>query len=250
MKFTIPGIPIAQCRPKFRRRETYVQTYDPQQKIKEDIRNQIFSVIHSRIHDRDQDFIKEFSKISSIDAYSLHIEFHMPFLSTKKISPWLIDHHIYKPDIDNLCKHVLDVLSGLIFSDDQQIVELHLFKKFSKNPRTEITIMPKKKIEVRDKVKQILDIFDPKSVEEFYEDVETLQMLLQGVNLKNMELVKPEWLASAACFLSTFSHRYCDRLNKVKKLGDISKEVDDYETEKEKLNNNDTSTRRIHTDSL
>ena len=82
--------------------------------------------------------------------------------------------------------------------------------------------MSKKKIPLHDKVKQVLNIFDPITVQEFYEDVETLQMLLQGVDLKNLETVKPEWLSSAACFLSSFSHKYSEKLAKVKKMGNLS----------------------------
>ena len=33
-----------------------------------------------------------------------------------------------KPDTDNLCKFLLDSLTGVLFEDDAQVVEVHLYK--------------------------------------------------------------------------------------------------------------------------
>ena len=33
-----------------------------------------------------------------------------------------------KPDTDNLAKFLLDALTGLVFHDDAQVVEVHMFK--------------------------------------------------------------------------------------------------------------------------
>lgn len=46
-----------------------------------------------------------------------------------------------KPDLDNLCKAVLDALNGgIAYHDDKQLVELHLSKMYSDHPRTEIEL--------------------------------------------------------------------------------------------------------------
>lgn len=37
---------------------------------------------------------------------------------------------VVKPDIDNVCKAVLDALHGLAYKDDNQVVELLAFKKY------------------------------------------------------------------------------------------------------------------------
>ena len=34
-----------------------------------------------------------------------------------------------KPDIDNVCKAVLDALNGVAYKDDSQVVELHVIKR-------------------------------------------------------------------------------------------------------------------------
>jgi Holliday junction resolvase RusA-like endonuclease len=46
-------------------------------------------------------------------------------------------------DIDNVCKATLDSLTGCIWIDDRQIVELHVYKRQDKSyPRIEIDITP------------------------------------------------------------------------------------------------------------
>lgn len=46
---------------------------------------------------------------------------------------------IAKPDIDNYVKSVLDGLNGVLFIDDKQIVDFRAIKKYSDNPRVEVT---------------------------------------------------------------------------------------------------------------
>ena len=40
--------------------------------------------------------------------------------------------HTKKPDLDNLVKSVVDGLSGFIYADDKQIVEIHATKRYAK----------------------------------------------------------------------------------------------------------------------
>jgi len=47
-----------------------------------------------------------------------------------------------KIDLDNLGKLVIDSLSGIVFVDDKQVVELHLYKEQpDPNPRVEIQLL-------------------------------------------------------------------------------------------------------------
>jgi Holliday junction resolvase RusA-like endonuclease len=53
--------------------------------------------------------------------------------------------HLYRPraigDADNYLKALLDVLSGHIYEDDSQIVEIHCFRHDDKHkPRVEVTV--------------------------------------------------------------------------------------------------------------
>jgi Holliday junction resolvase RusA-like endonuclease len=42
--------------------------------------------------------------------------------------------HTVKPDIDNLAK-VIDGLNGVVWVDDSQITDLHVYKRYSRQPR-------------------------------------------------------------------------------------------------------------------
>ena len=47
-----------------------------------------------------------------------------------------------KRDIDSHLKALLDSMSGIVYKDDSQITELHVYKYIDKdNPRTEISIV-------------------------------------------------------------------------------------------------------------
>ena len=76
---------------------------------------------------------------------SVYIQYHMPiprtFTKAKKEQAANNDLiHSYKPDIDNLIKHTLDVLSGIVFKDDGQVHSIVARKVYSDNPRTEIRV--------------------------------------------------------------------------------------------------------------
>ncbi len=49
-------------------------------------------------------------------------------------------HHAVRPDIDNLCKFILDAMNKVIFTDDKLICSLTAKKLYSMEPRTEFTI--------------------------------------------------------------------------------------------------------------
>ncbi len=45
-------------------------------------------------------------------------------------------------DLDNMAKTVLDALNGTAYADDRQVVELHLVKRRSDDPHTDVVIYP------------------------------------------------------------------------------------------------------------
>lgn len=51
-------------------------------------------------------------------------------------------HHIKRPDIDNLVKFIFDVMNGVVFVDDCQVVTLYARKVYSSVPSTLIRIKP------------------------------------------------------------------------------------------------------------
>lgn len=60
--------------------------------------------------------------------------------------------HTKKPDVDNLIKLYLDVVSGIVFDDDNCVSLGSAIKVYSLNPRTEIYIEETDKILTMDEV--------------------------------------------------------------------------------------------------
>ena len=71
----------------------------------------------------------------------LECKFYLPppvSMLRKTLEPWKTLPHTKKPDIDNLAKALLDAMSGVIFVDDNQVIELNCKKAYDVNPRIEI----------------------------------------------------------------------------------------------------------------
>ena len=91
---------------------------------------------------------------------------------------------VNKPDLDNLEKSVLDSVNGHAYEDDNQISYLHSRKRYSLNPRVEISIredgsdqdeissvrMTKSDIEILKSATNIVDFWN--ACTEFYSDEE------------------------------------------------------------------------------
>lgn len=45
-----------------------------------------------------------------------------------------------KPDFDNIFKILCDALNGIAYADDAQIVEAHIYKRYSGSPRVEVEV--------------------------------------------------------------------------------------------------------------
>jgi Holliday junction resolvase RusA-like endonuclease len=61
----------------------------------------------------------------------LHFTLPIPVSATKKVKETLLNApHTKKPDIDNLCKSVLDGMANIVFKNDGQISSLHATKKY------------------------------------------------------------------------------------------------------------------------
>ena len=48
-----------------------------------------------------------------------------------------------KPDVDNFAKSALDSCNKVVFVDDAQVVDLHVYKRFSDQPRLHVRIREK-----------------------------------------------------------------------------------------------------------
>ncbi len=131
-KFKIEGKPVPQKRHRMGRGFSY----DPSAPDKKRVRTEIiFQNRKKNIHKGD---------------VSMFITFHMQrpkshyrtgkfkeFL--KKGSPY---KHTSKPDIDNLIKFIMDCCSGILYKDDNQVVNITANKQYAKEKaRTEFYII-------------------------------------------------------------------------------------------------------------
>ena len=131
MKFTIPGNPIAQGRPRFARFGKFVKAYDP--KDSSDFKSKV-ALFAQRCG---------FSRPEG--ALTVTIVFYMKrpkYLSRKADSVDRIAC-FKKPDIDNLIKATFDGCKGILYTDDSQIQSVTASKYYHEiggQPRTEVTI--------------------------------------------------------------------------------------------------------------
>ncbi len=113
-------------RPRFKRVKQFVQAYMPS---------------HYTKH---KNFVADqMPEMNSDKNIKLTIEFYFPprkNWSKKKLSKMLTRYKNTKPDLDNLLKTVLDAGNGKLWNDDNQIVEIRTFKKYSDVARTVMII--------------------------------------------------------------------------------------------------------------
>jgi len=132
IKFTVPGQPVPQGRPRFKRSGKFVQTYDPppsakyKRKVKkyaekvplyEPLKGELYAEVLIF-----KETLKGFSKAKKAAA------------EAGTLRPTT------KPDIDNYAKGILDAVKGVIWKDDGQVVDLYTRKFYSEIPRVEITV--------------------------------------------------------------------------------------------------------------
>src|SRR5262245_54945311 len=62
-----------------------------------------------------------------VGAVVLTVTFRLP----RPVSaPRRVIHHLTKPDLDKLTRNVLDALTGVLYADDKQVVDLHARKRY------------------------------------------------------------------------------------------------------------------------
>lgn len=133
IKLTIMGKPHPKERPRFARMGGFVKTYTPQKTL--DAEKAIA-----------EQFKKEYPEHEPLEcALKITIIAYMPIAKStpKKKTELMVNNEIKmisKPDCDNLSKTVKDALNGIAYKDDSQIVEEHVYKFYSLEPKTEIVI--------------------------------------------------------------------------------------------------------------
>jgi Holliday junction resolvase RusA-like endonuclease len=134
MLIVIPGEPVGKGRPRFSTRGGYARAYTPKKTA--DYEEQILTAY--MLQCKGERYEKGTYLSVSIKAY-----FKIPKSAKKadkeqmrlgKIRP------AKKPDIDNVMKICCDALNGVAFDDDCQFTAGNIKKRYSDDPRIEISI--------------------------------------------------------------------------------------------------------------
>lgn len=133
LKLVIPGDPTSQARPRLFKRGRKTMVYDPQGAFKASLR---------RIVREQLDAIPEWQHM---EYPRLNFWFYMPIpKSMSRADRMYADlerlKHVKKPDVDNLLKLYMDVMTPLVYKDDNCASIGRAIKLYSKEPRTIIVI--------------------------------------------------------------------------------------------------------------
>lgn len=133
IRFTVPGEPQGKGRPRFATRCGHAVAYTPPKTAEyERIIRKVYNLT---------------CKGRKVECGAASVEIRAYFGIPKSTPKWkradMLAGILYptkKPDADNILKIVLDALNGVAYDDDKQIIEASVHKRYSDNPRVEITI--------------------------------------------------------------------------------------------------------------
>jgi len=140
IKFTVPGKPRAKARPRFRvvtpkGKKSFVHTYTPKEtETEEGVLRHIASIAMA-------------GRAPLTGPLVIQMAAYLPVPSswTKKKREAALAGLIYptsKPDWDNYAK-IQDGLNLIVWGDDAQIVDAHVYKRYSDTPRLVISVKDK-----------------------------------------------------------------------------------------------------------
>lgn len=131
IEFTIPGSPVAKGRPRFARRGTFVATYTAKP-----------TAAHERV-------VAACARLafSAPLTGSLRLEVDSYHAIPKNLSKAAKQaaangqtRPARRPDVDNIAKLILDGCNGIVYADDNQVVELQARKFYAAVPRTVVRV--------------------------------------------------------------------------------------------------------------
>jgi Holliday junction resolvase RusA-like endonuclease len=132
LQFTVFGTPIAQGRPRATSMGGHIHMYDP--KASRDYKQyvRLAAAEHK-------------PKVPYEGPLEITVKVFRPIpksFSQKraKIAESGGLRPITKPDADNYVKLIKDALKSVIWKDDAQVVDMHVSKFYSDNPRIEVTV--------------------------------------------------------------------------------------------------------------
>lgn len=134
MHFVIFGEPKAKGRPRFRNNGRYVQTYTDATTTNYE---NLVKLSYLEACGGVPEILKDEVEVCIIAYFSI------PKSTSKKMKEAMTSGkilHTKKPDVDNLCKSILDGLNGVAYEDDKQVVKLSCMKMYSDEPRVIVSV--------------------------------------------------------------------------------------------------------------
>lgn len=217
MKIILNGEPIAKKRPRIRMMGKHPMMYDPLSKDKEMVKKHFAFLLEVFANSSNKRQLLEVSDLARADYYEVSFKFYCaPPASDSTIKKnaklWDFIPHSKKNDLDNIEKFYLDCGNGILWGDDAKITKLTSSKRYSQNPRTEITILGKR---IQYDMESPILQFSPDELKEFAKDVRCLSFL----DSDYMECFEGDarkvWLHSAATSLKRFADKHSARLKKI-----------------------------------
>lgn len=142
LELFMPVEPVAKGRPRFYRHGRAVVAVTPNKTRK----------YEAEILNRVARHMRAMSLETQSGPLKLEIVFYFkrPKSHTKKQR--LIAHHIIRPDLDNLCKGVLDALNGELFKDDSQVCMLSAVKRYCQDTQQPGVLLRVEKLDQQKKL--------------------------------------------------------------------------------------------------
>lgn len=131
--FTIPGPPVGKGRPRFFKRGNHVGTFTPEKTASYE------NLVKMAAREVFRGPLIEGPLQMRIRAF-FPIPKSMPKAKRQMAEDEAL-HVTKKPDGDNIGKIVCDALNGIIYHDDAQVSDLMVSKRYSSEPRVEVSIL-------------------------------------------------------------------------------------------------------------
>ena len=136
ISFIVPGAPVGKGRPRFAKRGNFVSTYTPEKTASYENLVKVLAM----------QAMKGREIISAPVIVNLTAIFGVPASWSKKKKADAMLGKSYpagRCDIDNIAKSVFDACNGVVWMDDKQVIECHLYKKYGDSPLVFMTVEEK-----------------------------------------------------------------------------------------------------------
>lgn len=225
MRITVLGDPFPKARARIFTRHGKVRSYDPQFQQKQKLKKALHSLFHQAYENLDDLQMLEAAELHIANNFTLNVHFYLPFHKEPRrqnLEAWGLEPANSKPDLSNLLKTLEDCANNILYKDDCMITSCTMHKSYSLNPRTEIEIMPKKKLDISNPVLKTMELFNIQSLMELVNDAKLLGEMLLEYNKNGLEHPNEIWVNTTASILNRIALRHADSLSKAKKIGKIS----------------------------